>query len=290
MIQSMTGYGKAVIEIASKKITVEIKSLNSKQLDLSVRMPSIYKEQELSLRSLLSKELSRGKIDLSIYIENLDNTTCNKINQSVIGAYHEQIKEIAKELNIPEPADWFSVLLRMPEVLKHELPKVDEQEWLAIMKGVNEAIVELKKFRVQEGQMLNDLFVHNIDEISRLLNEIVKYETPRIDRIREKFDDVLDKISNIDYDRNRLEQEMIYHIEKLDINEEKSRLKNHLKYFITTINDEEAQGRKLNFITQEIGREINTMGSKSNDAEMQKIVVQMKDCNEQIKEQVLNVL
>lgn len=290
MIQSMTGYGKATAELHNKKITVELKSLNSKQLDLSVRMPNIYREQEINLRNMIGRELSRGKIDLLIFIENIGEETSSTINQGVIESYYNQITESAEALNIPAPQDWFSILLRLPDALKHEIQEADEDEWNAVESAVKEAITQMKEFRVQEGKMLQELFVEKINNIENLLVEIAQYEGERIERVKDKIVEALQKIKDFDYDENRLEQELIYHIERLDINEEKSRLSNHLKYFIETINSEEAQGKKLNFIAQEIGREINTMGSKSNHAEMQQIVVRMKDELEQIKEQVLNVL
>ncbi len=290
MIQSMTGYGKATAELSNKKVTVEIKSLNSKQLDLSVRMPSVYREHEMDLRNLIGRELSRGKVDFSIFVEQIGSESNTVINQGVIESYHKQISTSAKALGVSEPEDWFSVLLRMPEVLKYEQHEADEEEWKAVMVAVNEAIAEIQKFRNQEGEMLFKLFEEKIANIRALLIQIEPYEEERIKTVKEKIQEALKKIEDFDYDKNRFEQEMIYHIERLDINEEKSRLTNHLNYFIETIEKEVAQGKKLNFITQEIGREINTMGSKSNHAEMQKIVVHMKDELEQIKEQVLNAL
>lgn len=290
MIQSMTGYGKATAELSNKKVTVEIKSLNSKQLDLSVRMPSVYREHEMDLRNLIGRELSRGKVDFSIFVEQIGSESNTVINQGVIESYHKQISTSAKALGVSEPEDWFSVLLRMPEVLKYEQHEADEEEWKAVMVAVSEAIAEIQKFRNQEGEMLFKLFEEKIANIRALLIQIEPYEEERIKTVKEKIQEALKKIEDFDYDKNRFEQEMIYHIERLDINEEKSRLTNHLNYFIETIEKEVAQGKKLNFITQEIGREINTMGSKSNHAEMQKIVVHMKDELEQIKEQVLNAL
>lgn len=290
MIQSMTGYGKSIVEFANKKITVELKSLNSKQLDLSVRLPSIYKEQELVLRNMISKELVRGKIDFLIYIENMGQESNNVINQGVLEAYHQQIMETATKLNIAPPNDWFSVLLRMPDTMKYEVQEADAEEWNAVLNAVTVAINDLITFRVQEGNMLYALFLDKVGNISNLLEQIAQYEGERLERVKEKIMESLQKIDAFDYDKNRFEQELIYHIERLDVNEEKSRLKNHLDYFVETLNNEEGQGKKLNFIAQEIGREINTMGSKSNHAEMQKIVVNMKDELEQIKEQILNVL
>lgn len=290
MIQSMTGYGKATAELPTKKVTIEMKSLNSKQIDLSVRMPNIYREHEMNLRNLIGREFSRGKVDVSIYVENIGAESNNVINQNVLQAYYKQIKESAELLNVELPQDWFTVLLRMPDVMKYEIAEADEQEWETVMTAIEEAIVHIKKFRDQEGEMLYNLFIEKIGNIRALLAEIEPYEEERINTVKEKILESLKKIGDFDYDKNRFEQEMIYHIERLDINEEKSRLTNHLNYFIETMDNEVAQGKKLNFIAQEIGREINTMGSKSNHAEMQKIVVKMKDELEQIKEQVLNVL
>lgn len=290
MIQSMTGYGKATAELHNKKVTVEIKSLNSKQLDLSVRMPSIYRENEMNLRNLIGRELSRGKVDLLIFVENIGNETSSIINQNVIEGYYQQIKDSAAKLGAATPNDWYSVLLRMPDVLKHEVQEANEEEWKVVEQTVADALAQMQAFRNQEGQMLQDLFNDKIQNIKQLLVDIVPHEEERVVKIKEKIVELLEKIDDFDYDKNRFEQEMIYHIERLDINEEKARLANHLTYFIETMDKEVAQGKKLNFITQEIGREINTMGSKSNHAEMQQIVVRMKDELEQIKEQVLNVL
>lgn len=290
MIQSMTGYGKTIVEIENKKITVEIKSLNSKQMDLSVRLPSIYKDKELQLRNMLSKDLVRGKIDFLIYVETIGVASNNIINQDVLEAYKNQIVEAANKLNIPVPADWFSILLKLPDAMKYNAQEADEKEWQAVMQAVEQAIVDFQKFRKQEGEMLYNIFIDKIKNISLLLEQVQEFESGRLERIKERINDALEKIDNFNYDKNRFEQEMIYHIERLDINEEKSRLQNHLKYFEETMDNEVSQGRKLNFIAQEIGREINTLGSKSNDADMQKIVVNMKDDLEQIKEQIFNVL
>lgn len=290
MIQSMTGFGKASIELPNKKITIEIKSLNSKQLDLSVRMPNIYKEYELQIRNLISQNLERGKVDFSIYIENTSKETTSQINQTILESYYLQIKESSQKLGIDVPSDWFQVLLRLPEALKYEVQEADENEWLEVDNTIKRAIEQLTEFRIQEGKMLENLFKTKIANIEKLLCEIQQYEAERIEKVRNRITEALEKILNFDYDKNRLEQELIYHIEKLDINEEKNRLTNHLQYFLQTLQSPKGQGKKLGFITQEIGREINTMGSKSNHAQMQQIVVQMKDELEQIKEQVLNVL
>lgn len=286
----MTGFGKVTAELPSKKVTVEVKALNSKQLDLSTRIPSIYKDKEMQIRSQLLQSLERGKVDFSIYIEYIGKDTPTQINLTAFESYYGQIKEIADKLNIALPTDWFQTLLKMPDVIKSEIVEVDESEWEVVFNAVKEAVKHLCDFRIQEGAMLQKLFEEKIGNIARLLAEVEKYEGERIEKIKARIMDNLTKIAAQDYDKNRFEQEMIYYIEKLDVNEEKNRLDNHLKYFISTMKDGHGQGKKLGFIAQEMGREINTLGSKSNHAEMQKIVVQMKDELEQIKEQVLNVL
>lgn len=290
MIQSMTGFGKATTELSKRKVTVEIKSLNSKQLDLSVRMPNLYKENEMSIRNLLSRELERGKVDFLIYVENIGNETPNQINQNLLEVYYKQIKDSADKLGIETPTDWFQTLLRLPDVLKYEAQEADAEEWDAVLKVIKEAIKQLIDFRKQEGAMLKKLFEEKIGNITTLLNDIEPHEVERVEKVKTRITEALQKIEDFDYDKNRFEQEMIYYIEKLDINEEKSRLTNHLSYFLETMKSGSGQGKKLGFISQEMGREINTMGSKSNHAEMQQIVVRMKDELEQIKEQVLNVL
>lgn len=290
MIQSMTGYGKAVTELENKKVTVEVKSLNSKQLDLFVRMPNIYKGKEMALRNQIARRLERGKVDFLIYVENIGVDTANQINQNVIESYYNQIKETAGKLGIDVPADWFQVLMRMPEVMKYEQNEADEAEWNAVSVAIDEAVTQLEAFRKQEGKMLQSLFEEKIKNISSLLSEIEPYEKDRIEKVRAKITESFQKLGSVDCDKNRFEQELIYYIEKLDINEEKHRLSNHLTYFLETMKSGSGQGKKLGFICQEIGREINTMGSKSNDADMQQIVVRMKDELEQMKEQVLNVI
>lgn len=290
MIQSMTGFGKSTAELHKRKITVEVKSLNSKQLDLSVRLPNLYKEHEMEIRNLLSRQLERGKVDFLIYIENIGSETPTQINQSIIEGYYNQIKESCVKLGVAVPQDWFQVLLRLPDVLKYEAQEVDEEEWLMVSNVIGEAIDQLHAFRKQEGAMLQKLFEEKISNIKTLLTDIEPFEAERVDKIKVRISEALQKIEDFDYDKNRFEQEMIYYIEKLDINEEKNRLNNHLKYFLETMKSGSGQGKKLGFIAQEIGREVNTMGSKSNHAEMQQVVVKMKDELEQIKEQVLNVL
>lgn len=292
MIQSMTGYGKATAELPDKKINVEIKSLNSKAMDLSARMAPVYREKEMEIRNEISRVLERGKVDFSLWVEKKEGADAAiPINQALVEGYYKQIKEIAMNLEIPYPDDWFLTLLRMPDVMtKTETQELGEEEWKVVYAAVQEAIARLVDFRKQEGAALEKKFREKIDNIRRLLDSITPYEKERVEKIKERITDALEKTISVDYDKNRLEQELIYYIEKLDVNEEKQRLANHLKYFISTLESGNGQGKKLGFIAQEMGREINTLGSKSNHAEMQKIVVQMKDELEQIKEQVLNVM
>lgn len=292
MIQSMTGYGKATAELNDKKINVEIKSLNSKTMDLSTRIAPSYREKEPTIRGEISKILERGKVDFSLWIERKDSAeVAVPINLSLIESYYKQIKEISSCLDIPVPTDWFQTLLRLPDVMtKNDTQELDEEEWKVVYNTIKEAIGYLTDFRKQEGTALVKRLRENIQNIHRLLESVAPYEKERIEKIRERITDALEKNVGIDYDKNRMEQELIYYIEKLDINEEKQRLNNHLEYFINTLENGIGQGKKLGFISQEIGREINTLGSKSNHAEMQKIVVQMKDELEQIKEQILNVM
>lgn len=290
MVQSMTGFGKITTELTSKKITVEVKALNSKQMDLSTRISSAFKDKEMEIRSLLMQSLIRGKVEFTMYVEHIGKDIPTQINAAAVESYYLQIQSIAEKMNIEQPADWFQTLLRLPDTIKSETAEIDENEWAIILEAINEAIRQLCDFRIQEGEMLTNLFKQKIAKIADLLTQIEEYENERIERIKARIIDNLEKVVEKDYDKNRFEQEMIYYIEKLDVNEEKSRLTNHLNYFISTLGDEQGQGKKLGFIAQEIGREINTLGSKSNHAEMQKIVVQMKDELEQIKEQVLNVL
>lgn len=292
MIQSMTGYGKATAELSDKKINVEIKSLNSKAMDLSTRIAPLYREKEIEIRNEIAKALERGKVDFSLWIDKKDACELiTPINQDVVVAYYERIRTISETTGIPAPEDWFSTLLRMPDVMtKNDIQELSEEEWKAVHATVLQAIQNLVDFRIQEGAALEKKFREKISNIAKLLTFVDPYEKERVEKIKERITDALEKTINVDYDKNRLEQELIYYIEKLDINEEKQRLSNHLKYFINTMEDGSGQGKKLGFIAQEMGREINTLGSKSNHAEMQKIVVQMKDELEQIKEQVLNVM
>ncbi len=292
MIQSMTGFGKVTAELPSRKVTVEIKALNSKQLDLSTRIPAIYREKEMAVRSLLMQALERGKVEFSIYIESIGKDSSAQINQEAVAGYYAQLKEISEKLGIEKPSSWAEMqqVLRFPDVIRTEVVEADEAEWSVVENAVNQAIKQLQEFRIQEGAMLQKLFGQKIENIAQLLKDVEPYENERISKIKARICDNLEKVAAQDYDKNRFEQEMIYYIEKLDVSEEKSRLDNHLKYFLETMNNGHGQGKKLGFIAQEMGREINTLGSKSNHAEMQKIVVRMKDELEQIKEQVLNVL
>lgn len=292
MIQSMTGYGKATAELSDKKINVEIKSLNSKAMDLSTRIAPLYREKEIEIRNEIAKALERGKVDFSLWIDKKDACELiTPINQDVVVAYYERIRTISETTGIPAPEDWFSTLLRMPDVMtKNDIQELSEEEWKAVHATVLQAIQNLVEFRIQEGAALEKKFREKISNIAKLLTSVDPYEKERVEKIKERITDALEKTISVDYDKNRLEQELIYYIEKLDVNEEKQRLGNHLKYFINTLETGTGQGKKLGFIAQEMGREINTLGSKSNHAEMQKIVVQMKDELEQIKEQVLNVM
>jgi len=291
MIQSMTGYGKATAEFEGKKINVEIKSLNSKALDLSTRIAPIYREKEMEIRNLIAKTLERGKIDFSIWVEKEATDTAVPINATVLENYYKQIKAISEITGIPLPEDWFTILLRMPDVMtKVDIQELSEEEWNVVYTAIQESLEHLVTFRKQEGAALEKKFTEKIDNIAALLKSIEPYEQERVGKIRDRIIDALEKTISIDYDKNRLEQELIYYIEKLDINEEKQRLTNHLNYFRETMREGHGQGKKLGFIAQEMGREINTTGSKSNQAEMQNIVVKMKDELEQIKEQVLNVM
>lgn len=292
MILSMTGYGKAVVTYKEKKISVEVKSLNSKNLDLSTRIAPLYREKEMEIRQTIAKRLERGKVDFSLWIEKDAALDATPINAKLVENYYRQIKNIAAQTGIPEPTDWFSTLLRMPDVTtKTEIEVLDEAEWEAAKKAISEAIENLVDFRKQEGAALERKFHEKIDNIEVLLKSIEPYEESRVPKIKEKIIEGLEQVAKVDYDKNRLEQELIYYIEKLDISEERQRLTNHLSYFRETMAEEgHGVGKKLGFIAQEMGREINTTGSKSNQAEMQNIVVKMKDELEQIKEQVLNAL
>ena len=291
MIQSMTGYGKAVLTYKTKKINVEIKSLNSKSIDLTTRIAPIYREKEMEIRQLIIRQLERGKLDFAIWIEHEGGVEATPINAALVEDYYRQIKAIAAKSGIPEPNDWFYTLLRMPDVTSRtESVSLEDEEWEVAKEAIQTALDQLIAFRKQEGAALEKKFHEKVDNIERLLASIEPYEQARVPKIKEQMIRELEKIPEVDYNKNRLEQELIYYIEKLDISEEKQRLTNHLNYFRQTMAEPVANGKKLGFIAQEMGREINTTGSKSNQAEMQNIVVMMKDELEQIKEQVLNVL
>ncbi len=290
MIQSMTGYGKTVVAYNGKKINIEVKSLNSKQLDLTTRIAPLYREKEMEVRQMISERVVRGKVEFSLWIEKDATTDAAPINTALMQQYYEQLKAFADQ-NKMQNVDWVSTLVRMPDVLtKTEVEELTDDEWTAVRQGVVEALQHLVDFRTQEGAALEKKFAEKVDNIERLMKSIEPYEKSRVEKIRQRIVDSLKQIPEAEYDKNRLEQELIYYIEKLDISEEKQRLANHLKYFRETMADQPGQGKKLGFIAQEMGREINTTGSKSNQAEMQNIVVMMKDELEQIKEQVLNAL
>lgn len=291
MLLSMTGFGKAIVELPTKKITVEIKSLNSKQLDLSLRVSPTLREHEMELRNIIARNLERGKVEASVYVENTAGDTSVQFNIPLMKAYKAQYELMAKELGIAEPQDWYSLIVRFPDVLKSDVPtETDSSTVEAVTNAMQQAVDALMEYRRAEGHKLDEFFSTRIEKIRSLLSEVPKYENERVARIRARLEEHLTKLPQVEYDRSRLEQEMIFYIEKLDINEEKQRLTQHLNYFLDTMKAPHGQGKKLGFISQEMGREINTLGSKSNHAEMQCLVVRMKDELEQIKEQVLNVM
>lgn len=292
MIQSMTGYGKAEIHFNGKKIHAEIKSINSKNLDLSARIAPIYREKEMEVRKFIAAQLERGKVDFNLWVEKDQASSFLPINQEAVKDYTRQIRAISESNNIPFPEQGiWEVLIKLPETMQPNVVEdLTEEEWNAASQAVAEAVGHLVEFRTQEGLALQKKFSEKIDNIERLLGEIEPFEKSRVEKIRQRLTERLEELKGVDYDKNRLEQELIYYIEKLDISEEKQRLANHLKYFRETMETSHGQGKKLGFIAQEMGREINTTGSKSNQAEMQNIVVKMKDELEQIKEQVLNAL
>jgi len=286
MIQSMTGFGKASLQLPTKKITVEIKSLNSKGLDLNTRMPSVFREMELGLRNQISQRLERGKVDFSLYVEVTGEETTSKINVPIIKGYINQMKAVIPNA---DETELMKMAVRMPDALKTERDEIDENEWKQIQIVIDEALGNIANFRKDEGASLEKEFQLRIANINKLMNEAVSYDAERVETVKTRLRNALDELK-VNVDENRFEQELIFYLEKYDITEEKVRLGNHLNYFLETLNGTEANGRKLGFITQEMGREINTMGSKSNHTEMQKLVVMMKDELEKIKEQVLNVL
>ncbi|ARV09560.1 YicC family protein [Winogradskyella sp. PC-19] len=286
MIQSMTGYGKSVLQLPTKKITIELKSLNSKNLDLNARMPSMYRAKELDIRKLIAKHLVRGKVDFSLYVEVTGDDSSTKINTTVVKEYIKQLKDV---INTGEETEYLKMAVRLPDAITTERDEIDEDEWSAIETEINNAIERIKTYRKDEGETLKQDFESRIATLRDLLNQVIKMDPDRIDGVRTRLEkgiaDIKEKV-----DENRFEQELVYYIEKFDITEEKVRLDNHLDYFISSLNSEDSNGKKLGFISQEIGREINTIGSKSNYAPMQKLVVQMKDELEKIKEQMLNAL
>lgn len=295
MISSMTGFGRGSAQTSTKRVKVEIKSLNSKQLDLSLRVPAYFREMEVTMRNPIAAKLERGKVELAATVENLVAEPSTTVNIDLLGAYKRQLEEMGSSLNLPEPTDWYGLLLRMPESMKSEQVSIGEDDEDAFSRACNEAIDSLIEFRRREGRKLYSFFIEKIGKIRQLLDEVSPLEEERVPKIRERLEEQLSRLSSIEYDRGRLEQELIFYIEKLDVTEEKLRLATHLNYFMETLGSdtgypEAGQGKKLGFIAQEIGREINTLGSKSNHAGMQKIVVRMKDELEQMKEQVLNVL
>lgn len=295
MIYSMTGFGRGTAASPTKKITVEIKSLNSKQLDLNMRVPGYFRELEVEVRNALLQKLERGKVDMTAMVENTAPEAGTSVNTEVLAAYKQQIEEAAIRLGVDQPTDWFSILMRMPESMKTHIQTLDDADIAAFRDACEEAAQKLTDFRATEGRKLYAFFKDKTRNIAELLEKVEPFEKERIVKIRERLETQLSRLNTIEYDKGRLEQELIFYIEKLDVTEEKIRLRSHINYFLETMGGEEerpacGQGKKLGFIAQEMGREINTLGSKANDAEMQKIVVMMKDELEQIKEQVLNVL
>lgn len=291
MIRSMTGFGKTEFEVGTKKITLEIKSLNSKQLDINTRVPSMYREKDLEIRRLISEMLTRGKVDFAIYLDNLGTESTSRVNSAIIKDYYRQLAEVHQELGLEINESIMQSIMRLPETVKMVYDELDETEWLTVRENLIKTLEELNRFRDQEGLALKADIVANIANILDLLKQAEPFETQRMENVKTKIRESLDALQlNGSLDKNRFEQELIYYMEKLDINEEKVRLANHCSYFTETMNEDEPSGRKLGFIAQEIGREINTLGSKANESNLQRIVVQMKDNLEKIKEQVLNVL
>lgn len=291
MIKSMTGFGKAEFEVNNKKFTVEIKSLNSKQVDINTRTPALYREKDIVIRKLLSEKLERGKIDFNIYVENLGDESNSKINEPILKSYFNHLSQISSDLNLP--TDHFTLLnaMRLPDVVKTEYETLNEEEWETISDNILNALNDLDSFRIQEGNALETDIIANINNILRLLKEIEPFEGQRIESLKTRLNDNLESLKlNGNVDKNRFEQELIFYLEKLDINEEKVRLANHCEFFLETIAQPVPTGKKLGFISQELGREINTIGSKANETNIQRIVVQMKDHLERVKEQLLNVL
>lgn len=292
MVKSMTGFGKTTVESGNKKVVIEIKSLNSKQLDLNLRIPNLYKEKEMEIRSLIKEQLDRGKVDMCIYFDNAESDKDVSINKAVVMQYFNQMVEISNQLGVqPDKDGLLQTIMRFPDTLQVKSEELDDEEWTRLRGGIMQALEEINKFRMQEGKALMKDISHRIELIQNLAAEVPQFEGRRVDVIRQKLQEKMNEWTDVkNIDQNRMEQEIIYYLEKLDITEEKVRLANHCKYFMETVEKEEAPGRKIGFIAQEIGREINTMGSKANDHDIQKLVVRMKDELEKIKEQSLNVL
>jgi uncharacterized protein (TIGR00255 family) len=291
MIKSMTGFGKTEFEINSKKVTIEIKSLNSKQADISTRIPQLYREKEIEIRRLITDKLVRGKIDFSIFYENLGDSGNAVINGGIVKGYFSDLNRISQELGLPVNENLLQIILRLPDAVKMNFDSLDPEEWKLLDKNIMKAIHEVERFRKQEGKALEIDLIANIENILQLKRDIEPFEQPRIENIKNRLSENLESLRlNGAADANRFEQEIIFYLERLDFNEEKVRLENHCTYFLETLKDTDSNGRKLAFITQEIGREINTIGSKANESNIQKLVVMMKDSLERIKEQVLNVL
>lgn len=291
MLKSMTGYGKAEKEYQGKKITIELKSLNSKQMDINTRIPPYYKEKELDMRRTINNTLERGKIELNIFVENFSADTNYSINREVAKKYFRELKALSSELHEEDNHDYLSLLIKMPDVLVNEKTTVDEEEWRILNEGIDECLKDIDEYRRSEGKELEADFHQRIDKIEEYLDSIVPFEEGRKENTREKLQkDITELLNDNQYDKNRFEQEVIYYLEKFDITEEKVRLKNHCNYFRNSLKENQSNGKKLNFISQEIGREINTIGSKANDKDIQQIVVLMKEELEKIKEQIANIL
>lgn len=290
MIKSMTGFGKSVCELPAKRITIEIKSLNSKQLDINTRIPNLYREKELSMRNIISQTLQRGKVDVTFYVESMIPDKIPQVNEEVISAYHNQLKSVADKLNIGDSTDYLRIIMPLPDTMKTMPAELDEEEWKAVSSALVEAIEQLDNFRTQEGDSMQKDVRERCTNIAALLEQIAPFETQRTEKIKNRIKENLLEFNSNGADENRFEQELIYYLEKLDISEEKVRLKNHINYFNETMEEDGPVGKKLGFITQEMGREINTLGSKANDSDIQHIVVKMKDDLEKIKEQILNIL
>jgi uncharacterized protein (TIGR00255 family) len=290
-MKSMTGFGKAEFEVNNKKITIEIKSLNSKQIDINTRTPALYREKDIIIRKELSEKLTRGKVDFNIYVENLGDESNSKINEPILKSYFNHLKQISAELNVATDNSTLQAAMRLPDVVKTEYETLDETEWKTIFENIQKALADINEYRSNEGKALEIDILGNVNSINQLLKELQPFEKQRIEAVRTRLADNLENLKlNANVDENRFEQELIFYLEKLDINEEKVRLANHCEYFVETANQPVSAGKKLGFITQEIGREINTIGSKANETNIQRIVVQMKDHLERVKEQLLNVL